>query len=75
MSVLAMHPHYRSTRKAAEESHRNQRELPEAVVEKKVERDEDPDHRDLLQKEQREEESRAGFDRVRESTAFCGHRR
>ena len=36
-----------------EDRHGHQRELPEAVVEDEVERDEDADHRGLLQQEER----------------------
>ena len=35
-----------------EDGHRNQRKLPERVVEEQVERDEDTEHRDLLEQEQ-----------------------
>ena len=39
-----------------EERHRDQRELPEGVVEEEVERDEDAEHRDLLEQEEDVEE-------------------
>ena len=39
-----------------EERHRDERELPEGVVEEEVERDEDAEHRDLLEQEEDVEE-------------------
>ena len=39
-----------------EERHRDERELPEGVVEEEVERDEDAEHRDLLEQEEGVEE-------------------
>ncbi len=45
-----------------ENGHRDERELPEGVVEEEVERDEDADHGDLLEEEEDVEELGAGLD-------------
>ncbi len=45
-----------------EENHRDEGELPEGVVEEEVERDEDAEHRDLLEQEEGVEELLAGVD-------------
>ena len=45
-----------------EQDHRDEGELPEGVVEEEVERDEDAEHRDLLQQEEDVEELPAGVD-------------
>ena len=47
-----------------EQRHGDQRELPEAVVEEEVERDEDAEHRDLLEQEEDVEGLAAGLDGV-----------
>ena len=47
-----------------QDRHRNQRQLPEAVVEKEIERDEDAQHRDLLEQEQNVKRFAARGDRV-----------
>ena len=47
-----------------EERHRDQRKLPEGVIEEEVERDEDAEHRDLLEQEEGVEEFLAIADRV-----------
>ena len=43
-----------------EQRHGDERELPEGVVEEEVERDEDAEHRDLLQQEEDVEELACG---------------
>ncbi len=43
-----------------EQRHGNERELPEGVVEEEVERDEDAEHRDLLEQEEDVEEASCG---------------
>ena len=47
-----------------EQRHRDERELPEGVVEEEVERDEDAEHRDLLEQEEGVEELLAVGDGV-----------
>ena len=47
-----------------EDRHGNERELPEAVVDEKIERDKDPEHGGLLHEEERVENLAAGLNRI-----------
>ena len=55
---------FRAAEGGDQDGHGNKREFPEAVVEEEVQRDEDADHRDLLEEEEDEEGFGAGFDGV-----------
>ena len=49
--------------------HRDERELPEGVVEEEVERDEDAEHRDLLEQEEGVEDSFVRFSMAFQETS------